>query len=319
MSRMTHCKAGLSGHIAARFIAVVLATSLLSAQEQLPLAKVKVGAVSINVNFGPGRFDVGQAKVLQWISNAAEAVAVYYGRFPVPHAMVAINPAAGRGGIGYGVTYGMRGGLTRISVGEHTPQVNFDNDWIMTHELTHLAFPDIAGDEREHHWIEEGMATYVEPIARCQAGQLAPERVWREMIQYMPDGLSRPGDRMGLDNDGSWGKTYWGGALFWLLADIGIREATQNRVGVQQAMRGILNAGGDIRYEWPIERVLQVGDRVTGGRVLQNLYAEMKDKPVKADLNAIWAKLGVTIVDNKVKFNDGAPEANIRRAITTRR
>ncbi len=65
----------------------------------------------------------------------------------------------------------------------------------MTHELVHMAFPDIEGDDREHHWIEEGMATYVEPIARCQIGTLKPERIWGEMARYMPQGLPREGDQ----------------------------------------------------------------------------------------------------------------------------
>ena len=40
----------------------------------------------------------------------------------------------------------------------------------MTHEMVHLAFPSVA---REHHWIEEGITTYVEPIARAETGELA--------------------------------------------------------------------------------------------------------------------------------------------------
>src|SRR5260370_28547747 len=33
----------------------------------------------------------------------------------------------------------------------------------------HLAFPSV---DEKHHWIEEGIATYVEPIARIPAGHL---------------------------------------------------------------------------------------------------------------------------------------------------
>jgi hypothetical protein len=45
----------------------------------------------------------------------------------------------------------------------------------MTHELLHTAFPDVS---EQHHWIEEGIAAYVEPIARAQVGHLAAETVW---------------------------------------------------------------------------------------------------------------------------------------------
>jgi hypothetical protein len=285
----------------------------------LPTTDVKAPKATITVTFKPGTFDLPEAKILEWVSNASEAVAEYFGHFPVPHPTLEIRPAAGRNGVFYGMTYGMRGGLTRIAVGQHVTQQNLDNDWILTHEFTHMAFPDIEGDEREHHWIEEGMATYVEPIARCQSGRLTPERVWGEMAEYMPNGLSRPGDRKGLDNNGSWGSTYWGGALYWLLADVQMREATNNKLGVQDAMRAILNAGGDIRQDWTIQRTLQVGDKGTGHKVLEDLYDKMKDTPVQTDLDALWRKLGVSVVNGQVKFDDHAPEAHIRKAITAKR
>ena|SRR5579864_2102560 len=293
--------------------------AILSADEQLPPAQVKAGNVTIDVTYGPGKIDLPQEKVLAWVSNAAHAVQEYFGHFPVPHAHLMIRSAAGRSGVFNGVTYGTRGGFTRISIGEHTQQHQLDNDWMLTHELTHLAFPDIEGDEREHHWIEEGMATYIEPVARCQIGLLKPERVWGEMAEYMPQGLSRPGDRGGLDNNHSWGMTYWGGALFWLQADVGIREATNNRLGLQDAMRAILKAGGDILEEWPIAHVLEVGDKATGHRVLADLYSKMKDTPVQTDLNDLWRRLGIAVVDGQVKFDDKAPLAHIRKSITASR
>jgi hypothetical protein len=185
---------------------------------------------------------------------------------------------------------------------------------MMTHELTHMAFPDIAGDDREHHWIEEGMATYIEPIARCQIGVLKVEQVWGEMVRYMPQGLPQPGDQ-GLDNTHTWGRTYWGGALYWMMADIQIRQRTQNRKGLEDAMRAIVAAGGTIVHEWPIEKVLEVGDRSTGTTVLADLYKRMKATPVEIDLDDLWAKLGVQMKNGVATFDDKAPLAEIRKAI----
>jgi hypothetical protein len=212
----------------------------------------------------------------------------------------------------------MRGGFTRISIGQLTEQHELDNDWMMTHELLHMAFPDIAGDDREHHWIEEGMATYIEPIARAQIGALRVERVWGDMARYMPQGLPETGDQ-GLDNTHTWGRTYWGGALFWLVADVQIREHTNNKKGLQDAMRAILAAGGNITEDWPIEHVLEVGDKAVGGRVLRDLYSEMKAKPVQTDLNELWRKLGIQVNNGVVTFDDKAPLANVRKAITASR
>ena len=59
----------------------------------------------------------------------------------------------------------------------------------------------------------------------------------------MPKGLPRAGEG-GMDQSPSWGRTYWGGALYCLQADIAIREQTANRVGLQTALRAILKETG---------------------------------------------------------------------------
>ena len=295
--------------------------ALQSADEAWAPAELKVGGATIEVTFAPGKVDLPRAKILAWISNAAQAVSVYFGKFPVQHPRISVHPVEGRTGIFHGTTYGSGFGsssaFTRISVGELTEQQDLDNDWMMTHELIHMGFPDVEGDNREHHWIEEGMATYIEPIARAQAGQMKVERVWGDMARYMPQGLPREGDQ-GLDNTHTWGRTYWGGALYWLLADVEIRERTKNRKGLQDAMRAILATGGNIEHEWPIERVLQIGDKATGVRVLTDLYNQMKDTPVQTDLNDIWRRLGIAVKNGVVSYDDKAPLASVRKAITAK-
>lgn len=291
---------------------------LQAAEDSLPPAQIKVDGAVIEVTFAPGKIDLPQERVLAWIKTAAEAVTEYFGRFPLPHPRISVRPGEGRSGIFHGTTYGSDGGFTRISLGQHTSQKELASDWMMTHELTHMAFPDIAGDEREHHWIEEGMATYIEPIARCQIGNLTAEQVWGEMAKYMPQGLPEPGDQ-GLDNTHTWGRTYWGGALFWLLADVQIRQRTRNQKGLQDAMRAIVASGGTVVHEWPIEKVLEVGDRATGATVLADLYNRMKATPVETDLDDLWRKLGIQVKNGAVTFNDDAPLAEIRKAITAPR
>jgi hypothetical protein len=172
--------------------------------------------------------------------------------------------------------------------------------------------------EDSHHWIEEGIATYVEPVARAQVNQMPVSAVWREFIRDMPKGQPGPGDQ-GLDNTHTWGRTYWGGALFCLVADVRIRERTHNRKGLQDALRGIVNGGGRITEDWEIEKALSLGDGATGTTVLMDLYKEMRDKPAPVDLDALWKKLGLELKDGQVSFNDSAPEAAIRKAITARR
>ena len=159
------------------------------------------------------------------------------------------------------------------------------------------------------------MATYVEPIARAQLGQLSAQRVWGDMVDGLPKGLPRDGDE-GLDRTHTWGRTYWGGALFYLLADVEIRRQTGNRRGLQDALRAVVAADGNISHSWPVAKILATGDQGTGTHVLEDLYAQLKEAPAPTDLAELWQRLGVKVQDGAVSFDDTAPLAAIRRAIT---
>ncbi len=265
----------------------------------------------IDVEVESNGFDLPRTALLDWVDRAARAVAAYYGQFPVPQARIRIRMAEGRRGVFNGRTFGEHGAFTTIAVGQHITAEELLDDWMMTHEMVHYAFPDM---DEEHHWIEEGSATYVEPIARFQIGNLSAERVWGDMVRDMGQGLPEPGDQ-GLDNTHTWGRTYWGGALFCLLADVEIRKKTANRRGLQDALSAIDRAGGNITVDWPIERALETGDKVTGGSVLMDLYKRMANAPVNVDLADLWKQLGVSRADDVVKFQASAPLASVREAI----
>jgi len=49
--------------------------------------------------------------------------------------------------------------------------------------------------------------------------------------------------------------------------------------------------------------------------VLQDLYAQMKDKPMSPDLPALWKQLGISERGDSVEFDDEAPLAATRKAI----
>jgi hypothetical protein len=255
---------------------------------------------------------VAREDLIGWVSAASKSVATYFGRYPVPHVAVRISTSEGRG-VHNGRTFGSPVALITISVGRKTTLADLKEDWTMTHEMVHLAFPSVA---ERHHWIEEGTATYVEPIARARSGILEPSKMWSDLIRDLPQGLPGPRDR-GLDFTHTWGRTYWGGALFCLLADVEIHQRTHNQKGLEDALRGILAAGGNITENWPLERALRVGDEATGTRVLENLYEEMKDKRVIVNLASLWGKLGIQRSQNgAISFTDDAPLASVRKSIT---
>jgi hypothetical protein len=103
--------------------------------------------------------------------------------------------------------------------------------------------------------------------------------------------------------------------MFCLLADVEIHRRTQNRFGLQDALRAIARDSGGLLIKWPIERVLKTGDAAVGTPVLEELYTQMKDKPVTPDLMGLWHELGVEPAGSSVRLIDDAPLARVRQSI----
>lgn len=280
--------------------------------DRLPKTDLEVGGGVVQVAFAPGTLDLPKEQVLGWVRKSAEAVTVYYGRFPVKKVKLLIVPVSGTGVQG-GTTWGYRGAAIRIRFGSSSTEESLRKDWVMVHEMVHLALPDLR---EEYSWLSEGLAVYIEPIARAQAGDLSPREIWWSMMRGMPNGLPGIGDR-GLDYTPTWGRTYWGGAIFCLIADLEIRRRTNNRFGLQDAMRGVLAAGGthEVR-SWSITKVLEIADATVGVDVMTKLYEQMGPKPMDPDLPAIWAKLGLSFQNGRMEMSDEAPWASIRASVT---
>jgi hypothetical protein len=270
-----------------------------------------VDGVSVRLRFDARDFGSDPLRIRRWIERSLRIVTAYYGRFPVSVLEIRVSPVEGAKVAG-AVTLGQPRALIRVRVGVDVSEATLAGDWVLVHEMTHLALPDVG---EQHAWLSEGLATYVEGIERAQAHNRTAVDVWAEDVHSMPRGLPEAGDQ-GLDHTHTWGRTYWGGALFCLLADVEIHQRTAQRFGLQDALRAILTASGGLATDWPIERVFAVGDQAVGVKVLEELYAQMKDRPVGTDLRALWARLGIEPDGATVRLRADAPLAAAREAIT---
>jgi hypothetical protein len=277
--------------------------------------EIKVGDAVVQIDLARGAMDLPVDAVIAHIQAAISAVTTYYGRFPVAKARILIIPVEERHGILQGTTWGDMGGFqgfTRIRMGQHATAAELAEDWMMTHELVHMAFPSLPDGQ---HWMEEGQATYIEPIARVMTSELKAQQVWHDMFRDMSKGEPGPGDE-GLDHTHTWGRTYWGGAMFCLVADVSIRRETGNRKGLQDALRAVVAQGGTIDHAWDLPKALAIGDQATGTHVLTRMYAEGKDAPVTVDLPKLWEELGVRSSGDGIELVSTAPVASVREAIT---
>lgn len=250
--------------------------------------------------------------LMGWVESAARAVAAYYGTFPVKRVVLTIH-GGGPGRITSGRTDGAGGEASiEISVGDAATPADLASNWELVHEMVHLAFPSM----RRQAWIEEGLATYVEPLVRARAGLAPSDDIWKWLLSGLPRGQKalEPG---GLEGERSWAATYWGGALFCFDADVAIRQKTGGKKSLDDALRAIVRAGGNVTVTWSLDKALDTGDAAIGMPVLRDLYARMAAKAPADDLDAVFRSLGVRGEKSGVSYDDAAPLASIRRGITT--
>ena len=205
--------------------------------------QLQLGGSMICVDTDDAGLKKQQPLLRAWIDRSAHIVADYYGQFPAPLVAIRLRGMDGSG-VNGGRTTNDGGLMIQMRVGRETTAEMLSADWVLVHEMVHLALPEVG---RTHDWLAEGLATYVEGVARAQDGNRAIADVWAEDRNSMPKGLPRAGEG-GMDQTSSWGRTYWGGALYCLQADVAIREQTANRVGLQAALRAILKRDGRLRF-----------------------------------------------------------------------
>ncbi|OQW74809.1 MAG: hypothetical protein BVN33_07565 [Proteobacteria bacterium ST_bin13] len=273
-----------------------------------------VGAGTIKLVFADGAPGLDRRRVASWVRTAAAAVTAYFGHYPVKdYGLLVIADPGDR--VGHATTFGYAGTATRIHVGVAADATAFHRDWVLVHEMVHTALPDLP---RRALWLQEGNATYVEPIARALIGELPVEEVWRESMLGMPKGIPKTDDP-GMDGTHAWGRLYWGGATFWLLAEIAIYQDSRGRYSLRDALRRINRESEGNTVDWSPEQLMTVGDAAAGTRSLRDLYSRFARQPVATDLGDLFRQLGIGLdTDGRTRTDNGAPLADLRRRITTK-
>jgi hypothetical protein len=142
---------------------------------------VEIGDARVEVvRVGPEPM-AGDAPVFEWVARAAGDIAGVLGEFPQKHTLVLVVVGGGQS-IANGSALGNGGASVIVHIGADVQPARFADDWILTHELVHISMPGLAA---KHSWMEEGMATFLEPIARARAGRLPASEVWAEWYYAM--------------------------------------------------------------------------------------------------------------------------------------
>ena len=172
-----------------------------------------LGAIDVRL-VGPPTA-AGDARLCEWIAQAAREVATV--RAKLPYARVAVNlvPVPGEAASPFGMVLWSNPPSVAILVGEQATDAEFDRDWVATHELLHLSHPAVFPKQA---WLTEGLATYFTELARWRSGRFTEAQAFTELAAGFARGEDEAGPRAfaefaGSEGKGSYLALYWKGAL----------------------------------------------------------------------------------------------------------
>ncbi|WP_139374186.1 hypothetical protein [Enhydrobacter aerosaccus] len=251
----------------------------------------------------------GRGDVLGWVRRTAEAVANYWQGFTARQLLLTLVPNENRSGLGIANSIAGGGTTIMVEVGADIELRRLYGQWGLMRELMRSGMPTITN---RGTWLTEGLATYGQSIVRARAGWKREVDVWKEWVDNMPRGTAA--FTGGLAN-ATGQQTFWGGALFMLLADVGIRRATQGARGLEDCLQGVLWNGLDETRRTTVEEFAEACDRASQTDVMTGLVQNHYLKGKAVDLDELWKRLGVTQAGGKIVFDDKAPDAAWRKML----
>ena len=217
-------------------------------------------------------------KIDQWLVDIAKSLENYLGDYPASQTQVILIPkpkyknspvpwGSFSRGNGFGILF-----VVVPSVGIE----DFYADWTATHEFSHQLLPKINYDDI---WLSEGLSSYLQYVLMGQANVIPPEHAWSKLFSGLkrgekgtkklkPETLQQASERR--SRGGRAGRTmriYWSGALYFMKADVALRERSGGKIGLNDVL---------LRFN----RCCINGDKIWQGRELAAKLDQLADEKI---------------------------------------
>lgn len=245
---------------------------------------------------------------IDWIKQAAGAIAGINGDYPIDNAQILITPTgAKREAVPWGEV--QRGGSTsaHFFVDSFRPIQEFKDDWTAAHELSHMLVPFIDRDEL---WLSEGIASYYQNVARAKASMISTETSWQKLLAGFSRG-TKAAKKESLSNSSSIMQMYWGGAAMYLMADVELRKQSNNRQNLGTVLQQFNRCCRPSTQRWGGLELMQKFDELSGSKIFSGLYQSEAQQRRFPDIMPVLNSMGI----KQLKRQSGQPLSDAARSI----
>jgi len=284
---------------------------------------LQVGSTTLRVAILPSSPALTLAAIKPWLQASAVSVTRVHGSLPQVDPQVLIMPV-GHQSEAIPFARVMRGGGIGLQffVDPSRSATEFEQDWKPTHEFSHLLFPYISRDDA---WLSEGLASYYQNMLRARDGRLSEAEAWEKLLAGFERGrrdrkrnVTLAEEASGMHRNGSYMRVYWSGAAMLLLADKRLRETSDGAHSLDTALAALAECCMDDPGQvWRARDILRKLDELTGHQVFMNLYQQYAHSDRFPHVTADLRSLGVNERNGRVRLDDQAAQADLRRRLTS--
>lgn len=260
-------------------------------------------------------------ELFDWVRASANNITLAYGRFPNPSPTVIVLAGGPSWRSDAPVRFGRvvrdGGESVELFVDRRAPVISYYDDWIATHEFSHMMLPYLTS---RHRWIAEGFAQYYQNVLLARAGQYTHEQAWRKLYDGFERGRrSRPDlspNAAARDRRGALMKVYWSGAALALMADIELRQQSGGEQSLDTVLGKLDACCLPAADTWTGTQLFERLDTFLEEPVFMPLYRRHANSAGFPDVRALLDRLGVAEKNGSIRLADDAQLAAMRQAIT---
>lgn len=266
----------------------------------------------------PESFDDDERRVAyQWLQQVSAALQTVHGDMPQDEFRVVLRESSRyRSTVPWGQVKRGEPDTVLLVINPGAGVKNLLSDWTAFHELSHLMLPYRGyGDI----WLSEGLATYYQNIVQARAGLFDEQTMWQRLVAGFKRGerdrrwqhatLELVSDN--LRETRQYMRVHWSGVLYWLHMDIALREQGSS---LDLALKKLKTCcQGQQLSAWQIVHTL---DRLYQTQQFSRQFEAFRSSLALPDYHDTLNALGVVADHESLIFNDHAPNAVIRKALS---
>ncbi|MFT7559166.1 MAG: hypothetical protein ACI93R_001071 [Flavobacteriales bacterium] len=291
--------------------------ALSSHASNTPLS-IKNADQKISLRFELGINDRQRTRLYQWVEHTSAALKTVYGEWPMDHFVTRFEASRyDRGPVPWGEVSRKSPPEVKLVVDINATLDELKEDWTIYHEFSHLLIPYDGGGSR---WFSEGLASYYQNILQARSGMFDERRMWQKLYDGFERGRKQTNLKHqdlatisdGMRKSRNFMRIYWSGALYWLEADVALRQH-DSKMSVDKALAELRRCC--VNHSLSAQQLSNRLDALTQTTIFSDLFKKYARSHAIPDYQALLKSLGISQRFGNVRLNNDANLSKLRHSI----